>query len=209
MCSTRAAIPVLGEDKDVLVVAFAPNALTIVGIQRHAAVAECGKHTNAVPRRPPQKVQNVLHVRFVERLRGVVVSGDSGIDLAAADDEHADRVVPRLTQCAEHGLGPVWVIVSLCVPGIGIECGVITAGSALRRTQTNIVEALHEEGSPGFLENKLRPVFARSDADPFERLLCRRNRGNQQDDCQTFLIYHTVFPFASSLEPRDPKSTGP
>ena len=75
-----------------------------------------------------------------------------------------------LAQYAEHGLGPIRVVVRRCALGIGIEGGMVAAGFSVLAAETNVVEPLNEKGLLGILENELRPFFARPDGDPFERL---------------------------------------
>ena len=67
----------------------------------------------------------------MERLGGVVVTGDAGVNRTAPDNEYPDRVITRLAQRAEHGLGPIRVIVSLGVLSSGIECRVIASGCSI------------------------------------------------------------------------------
>ena len=147
------------------------NTISIVGIERHAPIAERWKDADAVPGRPPQEIEDVLHVGFVERSGGFVVAGDPGIGLAAADDEDPDRVIAVLAQGPEHRFGLCGIVMRLGGLGIGVERGVVAP-------QAHVVESLDEDRFPGSGVNKPRPVLTRLNGDALKRLerLSRRDR---------------------------------
>ena len=147
-----------GEDQDVFVVSSSLDILTVVSVQWQATVSEAWENVDVVPCRPPQEVEEVFHVGFVERRCRLIVSGDAGVDLATSDDKDAHCVIARLAQNAEHRLGLFRVVVRLGGLGIAVEGCVIT-------TQADVIEPFCEEPLVGFLEDELRPLFAWLDDD--------------------------------------------
>ena len=157
-----------GEDRDVEVVAFARNALPVVGVQRQFAIAERRKHPDAVACRPPQEIEHVLHVGFVERLGRLILPGDARIDVAAPDDENAHGVVAALAQGAEHGLGAIRVVAGFGGFRIRVESRMVAVACALCGTEADVVEAGNKKRPLGVLEKELRLFFASPDRNPLQ-----------------------------------------